>query len=149
MTRRPPRPRRVAERPPAGYGGRPLLLDTHALLWWIAGDAHLSRAARRAIADESATVFVSAASAWEVATKVRLGKLSDPFGVSDALGAHVAAQGFHELPITLQHGRRAGNLPGPHKDPFDRMLIAQALGDGLTVVSNETIFDAYGIQRVW
>lgn len=149
MTRRRSRPRRVAGRPPVAYGGRPLLLDTHALLWWIAGDQRLSRAARQAIADESATVFVSAASAWEVATKVRLGKLSDPRGLADALASHVAAQGFRELPITLEQGRRAGRLPGLHKDPFDRMLIAQAQTDGLAVVSNETVFDAYGVQRIW
>jgi len=74
VTRRRPRPRRVAERPPAAYSGRRLLLDTHALLWWLTDDALLSRPARGAIADKSATVFVSAASAWEVATKVRLGQ---------------------------------------------------------------------------
>ncbi|MBI2074162.1 MAG: type II toxin-antitoxin system VapC family toxin [Gemmatimonadetes bacterium] len=139
----------MAGRPSAVYGGRRLLLDTHALLWWLSGDTRLSRAARRAIADESATVFVSAASAWEVATKARLGKLSDPLGLADALGTHLAAQGFQELPITLEHGRRAGKLPGPHKDLFDRMLIAQAQTDGLAVVSNETVFDGYGVQRVW
>lgn len=147
--RRPRRPRRVAERPPTPYAGRRLLLDTHALLWWLSDDPRLSRAAYRAIADESATVFVSAASAWEAATKVRLGKLSDPHGVTDALGSLVAAQGFRELPITLEHGRRAGRLPGPHKDPFDRMLIAQAQTDGLAVVSNDNVFDAYAVQRVW
>lgn len=150
MTRRSPRrPRPVAERPRPPYAGRRLLLDTHALLWWLSDDRRLSRAAYRAIADESATVFVSAASAWEAATKVRLGKLSDPHGVVDAISSLVGAQGFRELPITLEHARRAGKLPGPHKDPFDRMLIAQALADGLAVVSNETVFDCYGIQRVW
>jgi PIN domain nuclease of toxin-antitoxin system len=129
--------------------GRRLLLDTHALLWWLAGDRRLSPAAREAIADPSAATFVSAASSWEIATKVRLGKLSDPRGVADALGAHVAAQGFHELPITLDHGRRAGKLPGRHKDPFDRMLIAQAQAEGLAIVSIERPFDGYGVERVW
>lgn len=147
MSRR--RPRRVAERPPTAYGGRRLLLDTHALLWWLSDDPRLTRAARRAIADEAAVVFASAASAWELATKVRFGKLSDPHGVAEALGSHVAAQGFRELPITLEHARRAGSLSGTHKDPFDRMLIAQAQTDGLAVVSNDDVFDGYGVQRVW
>ena len=143
------RPRGVAERPPSAYGAARLLLDTHALLWWFTDSPRLSRPARRAIGDASATVFVSAASAWEVATKVRLGKLHDPLGLADALSVHVAAQGFQDLPITLEHGRRAGKLPGSHKDPFDRMLVAQAQTDGLAIVSNEAQFDAYGIQRVW
>jgi PIN domain nuclease of toxin-antitoxin system len=141
---------RVRERPVApGSSGRPLLLDTHALLWWLAGDARLSAPARAAIRDSAATVWVSAASAWEIATKVRLGKLADPHGVSDTLSAHIAAQGFRELPITLEHGRRAGKLPGPHKDPFDRMLIAQAQAEGLAIVSVETTFEAYGVERAW
>lgn len=147
VTRR--RTRRVSERPPAGYGGRRLLLDTHALVWWLSGDSRLSRAARQAVADDLAEVFVSAASAWELATKVRLGKLSDPHGVADALSSHLADQGFRALPITLEHGRGAGKLPGPHKDPFDRMLITQAQREGLAVVSNDTVFDAYGVHRVW
>jgi PIN domain nuclease of toxin-antitoxin system len=129
--------------------GRRLLLDTHTLLWWLTGDPHLSPAARRAIAQASALAFVSAASAWEIATKVRLGRLDDPHGVTDSLGAHVRAQGFRELPITLEHGRRAGKLPGPHKDPFDRMLIAQAQSEGLAIVSNDAAFDQYGVERLW
>jgi PIN domain nuclease of toxin-antitoxin system len=99
--------------------------------------------------DASAVAFVSAASAWEIATKVRLGKLDDPQGVTDSLGVHLRTQGFRELPITLEHGRRAGKLPGPHKDPFDRMLIAQAQSEGLAIVSNDKAFDPYGIQRLW
>ena len=129
--------------------GRRLLLDTHALLWWLTGDPHLSAAARRVIGQTSAMAFVSAASAWEIATKVRLGRLDDPQGVTDSLGAHIRAQGFRELPITLEHGRRAGKLPGPHKDPFDRMLIAQAQSEGLAIVSNDEAFDPYGVVRVW
>ena len=94
-------------------------------------------------------VFVSAASAWEIATKVRLGTLDDPHGVMDSFTAHVRAQGFRELAITWEHGRRAGKLPGPHKDPFDRMLIAQAQIDGLAIVSNEEVFAPYSVERVW
>jgi PIN domain nuclease of toxin-antitoxin system len=147
MTRPRARPRRaVAE---AGAPGRRLLLDTHALLWWLTGDPQLSAAARRAIAQESAEVFLSAASAWEIATKVRLGRLADPAGATDSLDAHVRAQGFRELPITLEHGRRAGKLPGSHKDPFDRMLIAQTQSEGLAIVSNDRAFDPFGVERIW
>ena len=141
------RRRPEAVQPPAP--GRRLLLDTHTLLWWLAGDPRLSLRAREAIADEAALVFVSPASAWEIATKVRLGRLADPHGVTDSLATHVAAQGFRQLPITLDHGRLAGRLPGPHGDPFDRMLIAQAQAEGLSLVSNEEPFDRYGVQRIW
>ncbi len=139
-----------ARRAEGGRGaGRRLLLDTHALLWWLTGDAGMSRAARGAIAAAQAEVFVSAASGWEIATKVRLGKLADPRGVTEALGKHVAAQGFRELAITLEHGRRAGALPGPHRDPFDRMLVAQAQAEDLVVVSVDRVFDEYRVRRLW
>jgi PIN domain nuclease of toxin-antitoxin system len=92
---------------------------------------------------------VSAVSAWEIATKVRLGRLEDPHGIGDSLPEHVAAQAFEALPITLEHGRRAGRLPGPHRDPFDRMLVAQAQAEDLALVSNEEVFDGYGINRIW
>ena len=125
-----------------------LLLDTHALLWWLAGDRRLTGKARRAIEDQSNTVFVSAASAWEIATKTRLGKLSVSESAQD-VGASLADQGFRGLDVTVLHGQRAGELPGSHSDPFDRMLIAQALTDGLTLVSREKVFDAYGVRRFW
>jgi PIN domain nuclease of toxin-antitoxin system len=124
-----------------------LLLDTHALIWWLAGDDRLSPPAKAAVMDESQKVFVSAASLWEIATKSRLGKL--PGMAAVALEAEVAAQGFAPLPITLRHGQMAGALPGDHRDPFDRMLIAQAMAEGLALVSNETAFDFYGVRRVW
>lgn len=126
-----------------------LLLDTHALLWWLAGDKSLSRKAREAIQNEDSTVYVSAASAWEIATKVRLGKLpgAEPL-VTDISGV-IAAQDFSALPIGLHHAQRAGTLPGQHRDPFDRMLIAQSQLENLTLVSNETLFDSYGITRLW
>jgi len=126
-----------------------LLLDTHALLWWLAGDRHLTKRARAAIADESNMIFVSAASAWEVTTKHRLGKLPTPGPLATQFALEVSAQGFVPLDITLDHAQRAGELPGPHADPFDRMLIAQAQTDNLTLVSNETAFDRYGISRLW
>ncbi len=126
-----------------------LLLDTHALLWWLAGDDALSASARAAITDESNAVFVSAASLWEITTKHRLGKLFVAAAILSDLSGAVADQGFIGLPISLRHGQRAGGLPGPHRDPFDRMLIAQAILDNLVLVSNERPFDAYGVGRLW
>jgi PIN domain nuclease of toxin-antitoxin system len=126
-----------------------VLLDTHALLWWALDDPQLSRRAYGAIADAATTVHVSAASAWEIATKVRLGKLPGAERVATNLGAYLARQGFQELPVTVVHGQRAGALPGTHKDPFDRMLIAQAQAENLALVSNETVFDRYGVSRLW
>ncbi len=124
-----------------------LLLDTHALIWWFVGDDRLSAPAKAAVMDESQKMFVSAASLWEIATKSRLGKL--PSMAAVALEDAVMAQGFAPLPITLRHGQMAGALPGDHRDPFDRMLIAQAMAEGLALVSNEVVFDVYGVRRVW
>jgi PIN domain nuclease of toxin-antitoxin system len=126
-----------------------LLLDTHALLWWLAGDEALSAPARAAIADDSNAVFVSAASLWEITTKNRLGKLFITAGIVSDLSGAVADQGFIGLPISLRHGQLAGDLPGPHRDPFDRMLVAQAILDNMVLVSNERPFDAYGVGRLW
>ena len=126
-----------------------LLLDTHAFLWWLAGDEALPAKARKAIADEGIDVFVSAASAWEISTKHRLGKLPGVGVIVAGLDAAIASQGFAGLPISLRHGQAAGTLPGPHKDPFDRMLIVQAMLEDLVLISNERIFDAYGVKRLW
>ena len=126
-----------------------LLLDTHAFLWWLAGSEQLSEAARGAIADENNAVLVSAVSAWEMATKHRLGKLQGAGDVVLDIASSIAGQGFEELVITVDDGGRAGRLPGLHRDPFDRMLIAQALTRDLVLVSNETLFDVYGVHRLW
>lgn len=126
-----------------------LLLDTHALLWWLAGDSSLSPAAQAAITDETNPVFISAASGWEIAIKHRLGKLSGIAAVVADLDGAIVEQGFIGLPITVRHGQAAGALPGPHRDPFDRMLIAQAMLDNLVLISNEQPFDAYGVKRLW
>nr|WP_294503145.1 type II toxin-antitoxin system VapC family toxin [uncultured Rhodopila sp.] len=126
-----------------------LLLDTHAFLWWVTGDAALSAAARNAIGDTRNRIFVSAASAWEIATKVRIGKLPGAAAAVVDLAAVLADQGFGGLPVSFAHGQAAGALPGPHKDPFDRMLIAQAMLDGMVLVSNERQFDLYGVRRLW
>jgi PIN domain nuclease of toxin-antitoxin system len=126
-----------------------LLLDTHAFLWWLAGDDALSTAAKTAIVDEGNDIFVSAASAWEITTKHRIGKLPGVAAIVGNLDKAVADQGFIGLPINLRHGQVAGGLPGPHRDPFDRMLIAQAMLENLVLVSNERPFDAYDVGRLW
>nr|WP_294525953.1 type II toxin-antitoxin system VapC family toxin [uncultured Rhodopila sp.] len=126
-----------------------LLLDTHAFLWWVTGDAALSAAAREAIGDSGNRIFVSAASAWEIATKVRIGKLPGAAAAVENVAGVLADQGFAGLAISFEHAQAAGALPGPHKDPFDRMLIAQAMLDGMVLVSNEQPFDGYGVRRLW
>ena len=126
-----------------------LLLDTHALVWWIADSCRLSDKASRLIADESRDVFVSAASAWEMATKYRLQKLHLPELAAFDMAGAIAGQGFRELPIRVQDASLAGRLPGPHRDPFDRMLIAQSLAHGMALVSRDAVFDRYGVTRVW
>jgi PIN domain nuclease of toxin-antitoxin system len=126
-----------------------LLLDTHALIWWLAGDDALSLPARQAIAEESNTVAISAASAMEVATKHRIGKLPGAALLAQDFEAIVAAQGFTELPITVHHARLAGLMDIAHKDPFDRLLIAQAQAEGMVLVSNEALFDGFAVERLW
>ena len=125
------------------------LLDTHAFLWWIADSKRLSSIAHRAIADETNNIVVSAASAWEIATKFRLGRLPEGEAVAGDVAGSVASQGFGELTISVADAERAGRLPGPHRDPFDRMLIAQALARDLVIVSIDTAFDRYGVNRLW
>ncbi len=127
-----------------------LLLDTHALLWWVFADPKLSRRARLAISDDAENqVFVSAASAWEITTKHRIGKLPDAQAVAEDVAGTLADEGFGELAVSVRHAQRAGNLAGHHQDPFDRMLIAQSILDDMTLVSNERVFDTYGIRRLW
>ena len=126
-----------------------LLLDTHAFLWWLAGSDRLSGVAHDTIADPGNDILVSAASAWEITTKHRLGRLPGVDVVVHDVAGCIASQGFQELPITVRNGERAGRLPGSHRDPFDRMLIAQALVFDLPLVSVEALFDRYGVNRIW
>jgi PIN domain nuclease of toxin-antitoxin system len=126
-----------------------VLLDTHALLWWLSDDTALPRTARKIIAETKNTVLVSAASAWEIATKVRLGKLQAGADLVSDFCGQVEREGFDLLVISADHGIRGGLLPGPHKDPFDRMLIAQAQAENLAVITNERVFEAYGVRRLW
>jgi len=125
------------------------LLDTHAFLWWLAGSDRLSVTARQAIADQANEIFVSAASAWEIATKYRLGKLPSAELVARDIAGAIADQEFGELPVNVGEAERAGGLPGSHRDPFDRMLIAQSLAHDLAFISNEPLFDRYAVRRLW
>jgi len=125
------------------------LLDTHALLWWLDGDRRLSQRARRLIGSDETTVLVSAASAWEICTKLRLGKLPGAAAVATDVAGCLGSQGFAQLPITIDHAQRAGNLPGPHRDPFDRMLIAQSQAEDLPLVTIDPVFGQYGIRVIW
>lgn len=126
-----------------------LLLDTHAFVWWLDGDRRLSPRARRRIADAKNEIFVSAVSVWEITTKARLGKLPGARDVAADVPGCIFSQGFSGLDISLAHAQRAGALAGVHRDPFDRLLIAQAQIEHLMLVSREELFDAYGIARLW
>ena len=127
-----------------------ILLDTHTLIWWIVNNSRqLPEVVRIALRDETNEIFVSAITAFEITTKHRLGRLNAVSAFVDDVGGAVAGEGFGELPVSLADAARAGALPGPNQDPFDRMLIAQALNHNLTLVSNETLFDSYGVQRMW
>jgi PIN domain nuclease of toxin-antitoxin system len=119
-----------------------LLLDTHVLIWWDEG-RKLTAAARRAI-EAADTVYVSAASAWEVAIKIGLGRLRPSRTVEQA----VEESGFLELPVTFRHAERVAGLPAHHRDPFDRLLIAQAGVEGLTLVTRDPVFGRYDVERI-
>ena len=126
-----------------------LLLDTHALIWFFLGDERLSPRARAAMLDPDATILVSAASAMEIATKHRIGKLPQAERLVLDLPEMIAEQGFDHLPITTAHALRAGLLAIPHRDPFDRLLIAQSHMEEAALVSNEAAFDHWGAIRLW
>jgi PIN domain nuclease of toxin-antitoxin system len=124
------------------------LLDTHALLWWLSDDPALTRTARRIIAETGNTVVVSAASAWEIATKVCLGKLPTAENLVSDFCGQIEREGFHFLDISPEHGIRGGMLPAALKDPFDRMLIAQSQAENMAVITNEVVFEGYGVRRL-
>jgi PIN domain nuclease of toxin-antitoxin system len=126
-----------------------LLLDTHALLWWLSADENLSRPALDAIAAPGNEVFVSAASAWEIARKNALGKLPGVEALVDGFEANMANENFASLPISTTHMIRAARYHSAHRDPFDRILAAQADLDGLTLVSRDAAIDGFGITRLW
>ncbi len=122
-----------------------LLLDSHAFLWWLAEDPKLTAEARQAVADPLSIVHVSAATVWELSIKAALGKLD--LGGAD-LAEEIEANDFVELPMTARYALAAGVLPRHHEDPFDRMLIAQARIEGLTIVTRDSAFRAYGVATL-
>lgn len=126
-----------------------ILLDTHALLWWLVDDPALPNSARNTIARAGNSVVVSAATAWEIATKFRLGKLPQASDLLSDFAGYLSRERFEPLPISPEHALRAGLLPGPHMDPFDRMLIAQSQAENLPLVSNDPAFDSYRVRRIW
>ena len=126
-----------------------VLLDTHVFLWWVEGDRALSAKARNALADAGNECLLSLASAWELAIKISLGKLRLMLPVRRYITEHVAANGFRLLDIGLAHLGRVETLAMHHRDPFDRLLIAQALEEKLPVVTADPIFRKYGVKRIW
>jgi PIN domain nuclease of toxin-antitoxin system len=126
-----------------------LLLDTHALLWWWGEPELLSGRARALIAEPDHEVWVSVATAWEIATKVRLGKLEGAEAAVPHYAEWLHEDGFQSLPIAAAHAIKAGSLAADHRDPFDRMLAAQALIEDLTVVTRDPAFASLGAAAVW
>ena len=126
-----------------------LLLDAHAVLWWIGDDRRLSSAARRAIASIDTTRLFSVAAAWELTIKRSLGKLRLPLAVGPFLERQLPANGIDLLPIVLRDLTRVEALPFHHRDPFDRLMAAQALERDLTIVSADPVFERYGVNRIW
>lgn len=124
-----------------------LLLDTHALIWWLTDSPRLSPAARTALADPDSPVYATAVSGYEISYKQRLGKLAA--GISEDLPRALRDARIPALALTLEHMVAAGRLPGPHRDPWDRLIMAQAVKDGLTVVTLDPIFRDYGVPVYW
>lgn len=125
-----------------------LLLDTHVLFWWFLAPHELSAIARDAI-EASDEVYVSAATAWEIAVKVRLGRWEEARGIAETYDAQMAAEDFRELSITAAHARSAGFIVSPHKDPFDRLLAAQAIAEGLSLVTADAKMPSLGAPCLW
>jgi PIN domain nuclease of toxin-antitoxin system len=126
-----------------------ILFDSHALVWFLDGDSRLSRRALSALNAPDAALVVSAVSAWELANKVRLGKWPEVANFAQLFVETVTAQGYELLAITAHHARLAGFLPGTHRDPFDRMLAAQAQLENIPLVTADPVFTAFGTRVIW
>ena len=126
-----------------------LLLDTHTLLWWLLGDPRLSSTAAATLGRAGSVIVVSAVSGHEIATKHRIGKLVVPLQLAENLDDVVAKNGWQSLPLSMAQAQLAGRLPGAHRDPFDRMLAAQALIEGVPLVTNDPAFVGFGVTVVW
>lgn len=126
-----------------------LLLDTHAFLWWATDDSRLSTRAREVLSDPEQRIFFSAASGWEMAIKANLGKLTFPRGLSDFVTSAVSSNGYEILSVSLAHALAVNDLPYHHRDPFDRILVAQSRVEGLTILSADQKIRAYDIEILW
>lgn len=126
-----------------------LLLDTHALIWAVDQPERLGSRARSALEDTSNDVLISAATIWEIAIKTGLGKLTLSVPYRDWMNRAIADLGATLVPITVEYADMQTTLPGHHRDPFDRMLIAQAIVEKISLVANEEMFDQYGVARLW
>ena len=126
-----------------------ILLDTHVILWWLTDDSRLTEAARKLIADPENEVLASAASAWEISTKHRLGKLPEAADVAMDLDDILIRAGMTPLPITVAHAIRAGALEQEHRDPFDRMLVAQGQLESVPVVTGDPAFSLFEVELIW
>lgn len=125
------------------------LLDTHVVLWWWSEPDRLSPRALGLLKDPANRFQVSAASAWEIATKHRIGKYPEGARVIHDFGSRLVVDGFTELPVSIEHALRAGSLPGDHRDPFDRMLAAQSIIENTPIISSDEALSALGAERVW
>ena len=126
-----------------------VLLDTHTLLWWVLGSPQLSTTAAAVLGDTGTAIVVSAVSGHEIATKYRLGKLPVPARLAEHLEQMVAENGWQPLPLSIAHAQLAGRLPGAHKDPFDRMLAAQALIEDMPLVTKDSAVAGFGVKTIW
>ena len=126
-----------------------LLLDTHALIWWWTNDTRLSKRVRKLLLDTENAIHVSAASAWEIAIKQRIGKLGDVPYASEQFSSLVDADGFAHLPMRYEHALRAGAYASEHRDPFDRMLAAQSEIESMSLVTRDPLLEGLGCKTIW
>jgi PIN domain nuclease of toxin-antitoxin system len=126
-----------------------VLLDTHVVLWWLLDDPQLSATARALIADPANVILVSSASAWEIATKHRIGRLPEAGEAVQRFAELVREARMEPLAIDIEHALRAGTFPAPHRDPFDRMLAAQALIEGVPLVTQDPMLRQFGVNAIW
>jgi len=126
-----------------------LLIDSAALVWFLEGDPHLTEAAARVIEDERSRSMVSAVTAWELAVKAGLGKIRLPYNLGEEFDLTIERSGFELIPLSNSALERTARLPDHHRDPFDRLLAAEALEHSATMVSNNEVFDVYGVKRIW
>jgi len=125
------------------------IVDTHTLIWWWSNHPNLPSRLRDILGDSENSVYVSAATGWEMATKVRSGRLPEMVEPVAHFDESVVGDGFHHLAVRYDHGVRAGLLPGEHRDPFDRLIAAQALIEGLTVITRDPALAAFGCAVIW